>query len=311
MIYTVTLNPALDKTVVVPNLTLDSVNRVSALRTDPGGKGINVSKVLLAMGGESVAVALLAGQCGRQVADACAALGLTCEFTFTAGETRTNLKIVDPATHTNTDINETGIQAETAILDKMLDELLGRLVPGDIVVLSGSLPQGAPPTLYRSWTQACRSTGARIFLDGDGPSLRHALEAEPYLVKPNRQELACLVGRGLENIKETAEAGRSLLKGGIKKVVVSLGAEGALFLTPEASLWAHGLQVEVGSTVGAGDAMVAALALSEEQGLSMEDTIRLAVAASAAAVMCNGTQAAERESVLALMPRVSFERFFI
>lgn len=311
MIYTVTLNPALDKTAVVLHMALDGVNRISSLRWDPGGKGINVSKVIQALGGQSVAVALLAGQCGRQIAEACTGLGLTCDLTFTEGETRTNLKIVDPAAHTNTDINEPGIQAEDAVLSGMLSKLLCRLVPGDIVVLSGSLPQGAAPTLYQSWTEACRSAGAKVFLDADGASLRHALDAEPQLVKPNRHELARLVGRALETLEETAAAGRDLLKGDTEKVVVSLGAEGALFLTPDVSLWAHGLQVEVGSTVGAGDAMVAALALCEERGLDLEQTARLAVAASAANVMCSGTQAAEREAVLALVPQVGFERLSV
>ena len=145
MIYTITLNPALDKTALVPNMALNGVNRMSSLRLDPGGKGINVSKVIHALGGQSVAVGLLAGRCGRQIADACTALGLTCDFTFTEGETRTNLKIVDPAAHTNTDINEPGIQADEAVLSGMLTRLLRRLTPRDIVVLSGSLPQGGGP----------------------------------------------------------------------------------------------------------------------------------------------------------------------
>lgn len=311
MIYTITLNPALDKTALVPNMALDGVNRMSSLRLDPGGKGINVSKVIHALGGQSVAVGLLAGRCGRQIADACTALGLTCDFTFTEGETRTNLKIVDPAAHTNTDINEPGIQADEAVLSGMLTRLLIRLTPRDIVVLSGSLPQGAAPTLYRSWTAACRSAGAKVFLDAERDNLRNALEAEPELVKPNRHELACLVGHELGTPEEAAAAGRSLLRGGTEKVVVSLGAEGALFLTPDAGLWAHGLRVEVGSTVGAGDAMVAALALCEERGMDLEQSVRLAVAASAANVMCSGTQAAERESVLALIPQVRFERLFV
>lgn len=171
MIYTVTLNPARDKTVEIPNMALGAVNRVSALRTDPGGKGLNVSKVICSLGGESVAMALLAGQCGRQVADACAALGLTCDLTFTDGETRTNLKIVDPVAHTTTDVNEPGVEAEGAAVDRMLERLLGRLSPGDVVVLSGSLPKGAPPTLYRTWPAACSAAGAKVFLDADGVSL--------------------------------------------------------------------------------------------------------------------------------------------
>lgn len=308
MIYTITLNPALDKTVEIPGVTLNAVNRVAKLRTDPGGKGINVSKVIRKLGGESVAVALLAGQCGHQVADACSALGLTCDFTFTDGETRTNLKIVDPIAHTNTDINESGLSVDERVLDGMLVGLADKVVPGDIVVLAGSLPTNAPVTLYRTWTRRLRSEGAKVFLDADGASLAHALEADPYLLKPNRDELSRLVGYELKGIEEIAAVARKLLSDNTQRVVVSMGGEGALFLTRGISLWAHGLSVEVCSTVGAGDAMVAALAWSEAQSLTEEDTIRLAVATSAANVMSNGTQAAEWETVLSLMPRVMFEK---
>ena len=106
MIYTVTLNPALDKTVQIPNFALGSVNRITALRTDPGGKGINVSKVIRALGGESIALGILGGSTGRTIADALEEMGLRCDFLFAPGQTRTNLKVVDPVGHTNTDINE-------------------------------------------------------------------------------------------------------------------------------------------------------------------------------------------------------------
>lgn len=307
MIYTVTLNPALDKTVEIPGLTLNTVNRVAAMRTDPGGKGINVSKVIRRLGGESVAVALLAGQCGRQIADACAGLGLTCEFTFTGGETRTNLKIVDPVAHTNTDVNERGLSVENCVLDGMLHSLADKISPGDIVVLAGSLPPDAPPTLYQAWTQTLQAKGAKVFLDADGPSLAHALAAEPYLLKPNYDELSRLMGHEPKGVEEIAAAARKLLNGRTQRVVVSMGSEGALFLTPEVCLWAHGLKVQVCSTVGAGDAMVAALAWSEARMLPLEETVPLAVATSAANVMSSGTQAAEKETVLALLPQVVFE----
>ena len=108
MIYTVTLNPALDKTVQIPSFRLGEVNRISAMRTDPGGKGINVSKVLRELGEPSVAAAILGGAAGQKIESALRALGIEGMYLFTEHETRTNLKIVDPALHTNTDVNEPG-----------------------------------------------------------------------------------------------------------------------------------------------------------------------------------------------------------
>lgn len=308
MIYTVTLNPALDKTVEIPGMALDTVNRITAMRTDPGGKGINVSKVIAKLGGTSVALALLGGGTGRAIADALEEMGLRCELQFVEGETRTNLKVVDPVNHTNTDLNEPGISVTPAVLDGLLDRLIGLLQPGDLVVLSGSLPKGAPGDTYYTWVARCKEAGAKVFLDADGALLAEGLRAAPDLVKPNQDELSRLVGHPLETVEALAGAAGALLADGVQKVVVSMGGKGALYVTQETVLYAEGLKVPVGSTVGAGDSVVAALAVAETQGLSLEDTVRLSTATGAANVMCSGSQAAERSVIEELMPQVVFHR---
>ena len=308
MIYTVTLNPALDKTVEIPGMALDTVNRITAMRTDPGGKGINVSKVIAKLGGTSVALALLGGGTGRAIADALKEMGLRCELQFVEGETRTNLKVVDPVNHTNTDLNEPGISVTPAVLDGLLDRLIGLLQPGDLVVLSGSLPKGAPGDTYYTWVARCKEAGAKVFLDADGALLAEGLRAAPDLVKPNQDELSRLVGHPLETVEALADAAGALLADGVQKVVVSMGGKGALYVTRDTVLYAEGLKVPVGSTVGAGDSVVAALAVAETQGLSLEDTVRLSTATGAANVMCSGSQAAERSVIEELMPQVVFHR---
>lgn len=306
MIITVTLNPALDKTVEIPDFSLDAVNRITAMRTDPGGKGLNVSKVIVKLGGTSTAVGVLGGTTGRRIADAMDALGIACQFTFVEGETRTNLKVIDPARHTNTDLNEPGLTVDQETLDHMRDALVAAIRPGDIVVLSGSLPKGAPADTYGSWTAACRTAGARVFLDADGEPLAHGLAAKPYLAKPNNHELSRLTGRALETADDLLAAARTLIADGVERVVVSMGGDGALFVSADGAYRAEGLRVPVGSTVGAGDSMVAALAYAAEQGMADADTVRLAVATSAANVMCSGSQAAERSAVDELLPHVVF-----
>ena len=308
MIYTVTLNPALDKTVEIPGMALDTVNRITEMRTDPGGKGINVSKVIAKLGGESCAVGILGGGSGKMLEKLLENENFTTRFRFVEGQTRTNLKIIDREGHTNTDINEPGLTVTDADLDALLHELSAELRPGDIVVLAGSLPKGAPQDTYRTWTAACKKAGARVFLDADGALLAEGLKAAPYLIKPNDDELSRLAGKKLETLEELTAEGRRLLERGIERVVISLGGRGALYLRKGSTIYAEGLKVPVGSTVGAGDSVVAALAYAEAQGLREEEAVRLSTAAGAANVMCSGTQAAEREAVEALLPKVRFSR---
>ena len=307
MIYTVTLNPALDKTVEIPSLTVDAVNRITSMRTDPGGKGINVSKVIQKLGGASVAAGILGGDTGRAILSALTEMGLTTLFHFVEGETRTNMKIIDPDNHTNTDINEPGVTVSEEILEKLLEELLAKVTKEDIVVISGSMPKGSPKDTYYTWTKAFREKGAKVILDADGDLLKAGLKASPYLIKPNNHELGALTGRALETPEEIAETAAELMKEyGIGKVVVSMGGDGAVYVTKDKTIYAEGLKVPVGSTVGAGDSVVAAHAVSEEEGKTLEETVRLSTAVGAANVMCSGTQAAEYEVVETLLPKVVF-----
>ncbi|MCI8960160.1 MAG: 1-phosphofructokinase [Lachnospiraceae bacterium] len=309
MICTVTLNPALDKTVEIPNLTIDGVNRITTMRTDPGGKGINVSKVIDKLGGRSVAMGILGGNTGNAIRSALEAMGLETDFRFVEGETRTNLKVIDPVNHTNTDINEPGVTLSEGLLEDFLAQAAGRLTAGDIVVLSGSLPKGAPRNTYFTWVKTCREAGAKVILDADGELLAEGLKASPYLIKPNNHELSGLLGKPLETTGDLEQAARDLMnRYGIARVVVSMGGDGALYVTGKETIYAEGLKVPVGSTVGAGDSVVAALAVAEERGMGLEETVRLSTATGAANVMCSGTQAAEYEVIRSLLPKVVFHR---
>lgn len=308
MIYTVTLNPALDKTATVENLRLDSVNRISELRVDPGGKGINVSKVVRELGAKTVAIALLGGHTGTMLRNMLAELGIECKVLEVEGETRTNLKIKDPALKTNTDINEPGPEVTDEQLRGMLDGLVGEVGSGDIVVLSGSLPRGAAADTYKVWVAALKKTGAKVYLDADGDKLVRGIEAKPDLIKPNEIELGAMMGRTLDADDKIVEAARELIDGGLDRVMVSMGGAGALYVARDVTIKANPVKVPVGSTVGAGDSVVAALAYAQDKGLGLEDTMRLAMATGAANVMQSGTQAAPRELVDSLIDKVVVTR---
>lgn len=308
MIYTVTLNPALDKTVRVPGFAVDAVNRITELRRDAGGKGINVSKVIQKLGGASEAVAVLAGDIGRWIARSLADAGIHVKSFPAEGETRTNLKVIDPVSDTHTDINEPGPVITDALLDEILSVLAEEVSTGDAVVLSGSLPAGVSPATYGTWTRALQDAGAHVYLDADGEALAHGLEARPFFAKPNNHELSALLGRELTDTDQVADAARELVEKGVRRVVVSLGGAGALLATADQVWHASAVEVPVGSTVGAGDSVVAAFVYADARGLGVEDSLRLAMATGAANVMETGTQAAERSTVDALIGRVELTR---
>ena len=179
MIRTVTLNPAIDKTIQVPSFTIDAVNRVTELRSDAGGKGINVSKVVKELGGESKAYAILAGDAGRTIKGMVEAMGIEVIAVEVEGETRTNTKIVDQVLHTNTDVNEPGPATTEADFKALLDLLVADIEPGDTVILAGSIPAGAAVDTYATWVKACKDAGAKVFLDADGKVLDYGISKIP------------------------------------------------------------------------------------------------------------------------------------
>ncbi|WP_248921365.1 1-phosphofructokinase [Olsenella intestinalis] len=305
MIFTVTLNPALDKTAQAPNFKLDAVTRITELRQDPGGKGINVSKVIKQLGGESVAWAVLGGNTGRGIKASLEDMGISCRAFEVEGETRTNLKVVDPVDDTHTDINEPGPVVTDAMLDDMLAQLVAEISEGDIVVLAGSIARGASDDTYEKWVKACREAGAKVFLDADGDKLVAGIKGNPFLIKPNEIELGNMLGRTLDTDEKVAEAARELIAQGLDNVVVSMGGAGAMFVSADRVVKGGSVKVPVGSTVGAGDSVVAALAFAEEKGMSLEDKVKLSMATGAANVMQSGTQAAPRDLVDSLIEKVT------
>ena len=304
MIFTLTLNPAMDKTVVIENFTSGGVNRIQSLRVDVGGKGINVSKCLKSLSCKSTAAAFWGGAAGQRGIDFLHENGIGSLAVTVSEDTRTNLKIIDPARHENTDINEPGPTISKENMEELIHKLDEAIVPGDILILSGSIPKGCDHSIYHDLITRYQAKGAKVYLDADGENFRLGITASPALIKPNIDELNRHLNADLTEISEIAAAAREFLKLGIHEVVVSLGGDGALLVKEGLCLKADGLQVPVLSTVGAGDSMVAALACGAEKGLTDEQRLKLAIAISAASVMCSGTQAPEAEQIEKLYHQV-------
>ena len=308
MLYTVTLNPAIDKTVVIENLRTGAVNRVASVRTEAGGKGINVSKCLKNLGETSVAAAILAGSAGEALESMLQALSIPVLKVQAQGQSRTNLKIIDPVKKENTDINEPGPRVNAALLNELKEVLGHRVVPGDLVVLSGSLPAGVDKGLYGEWIRYFQGLGGCVYLDADGEPMRRGIEAAPYMIKPNDHELAALLGKETLSREEMLAEGKHLLETGIEEIVISLGGDGALFVSREGCFHAPALPVQVKSTVGAGDSVVAAMAFGQTRNLSREEKIRLSVAMGAASVMQSGTQPPKASLVWELAKQVEITK---
>ncbi len=283
-IATLSLNPAIDQTAEVSRFTAGAVNRVAWERADAGGKGINVA-AFLAHAGLPVTAAGLLGRANdgpfndlfarKDIADRCQRL---------AGSTRVNVKIVDPVLDQVTDINFPGL-SPTADDLRQLEATLDALCDDhDWFVLSGSVPAGVPAEIYADLIDRLRSRGRGLLLDASGAPLAAAVLRGPDIIKPNIDELGELVGRRLTGQAAVLEAARSLVASGIGLVAVSMGADGALFVEPGNALLALPPRVEVKSTVGAGDAMVAGILAGTLRGLDLAGRARLGTAFSLAAL---------------------------
>lgn len=289
MIITMTLNPALDKTAYIADFAVDQVNRVQDIHLDPGGKGINVCKVVNALGGKSLAMGILGGDAGHYIKSRLDEMGVENDFLFIDGETRTNLKVVDEKNKTYTDINEPGPTVDAAVISFLGEKLFARVGEGDIVVFAGGAPRGVPEDLLKVWTQRCKELGAYVYADLDGALLARAVEAAPYLVKPNDAELSRLLGRPMETTEDLVSGARELVSRGVGLAVVSLGSKGALFCKDGEILLAENLEVDVRSTVGAGDSMLAAFAWCQDRGLDWKEAARWAMATANAKVTEEGS----------------------
>jgi len=277
-VATVTFNPAIDQTIAIDHLVRGEVHRARSVRQDPGGKGVNVASCLADWGVPVTVLGLLGADNAGPFDALCAAKSITDRFERVPGNTRVNIKIVD--TGETTDINMDGLSVDEAIVARVLAATQAFAGPDALIVLSGSLPPGCHAGIYADMVARLKALGARVLLDTSGAPLTMAMNADvlPSIIKPNRRELAAWAGEPLEAIEDVLRCGQRLRARGIDLVVVSMGEQGALFLSAEGALLARLSAGDLASTVGAGDAMVAGLAAAAIENAGLERTARLATA---------------------------------
>ncbi|WP_345146451.1 hexose kinase, partial [Nonomuraea rubra] len=233
MILTLTLNPSLDRTIEIGSLDRGAVIRAAAAHLDPGGKGVNVSRALLANDVASRAVIPYGGDEGRQLVRLLAAEGLDMVTVPVTGATRSNVTLAEPD-GTVTKINEPGTALSPAELDTIADAVLASAHAGeqgaDWVVASGSLPPEVPADVYARLCRRFAGAGIHVAVDTSGPALSCALAAAPALVKPNLEELSAATGMPIRSLGDVAEAAGKLRAAGARTVLASLGADGAVLV---------------------------------------------------------------------------------
>ncbi|MER2604440.1 MAG: 1-phosphofructokinase [Siculibacillus sp.] len=305
-VVTVTLNPAIDLTVAVDRFVVGTVQRARTAVSTVGGKGINVAGCL-ADWGAAVAVTGVLGRANDVAfADFFAEKKIADRFVRTAGETRTNIKIADLATGDTTDLNLPGLTFAEGTFDAVRATLMRSAAPGRPVVLAGSLPDGLPESAWSTLIDDLARLDARVVLDTSGHPLAAALAGAtlPHAIKPNAHELEQLLGRPLPTIADLVAAARDLVRRGVALVVVSRGAEGALFVDAETALAARLPAMTVLSTVGAGDAMVAGVVAGLVEGAALDRLARLAVAFATAKLQRIGPHLGSPALVASLAERV-------
>ncbi len=253
MIYTVTLNPSIDYIVHVDHLKIGTLNRMSSELKFPGGKGINVSRILKRIQTPSVALGFLGGFTGRFILDWLKAEGVLNQFTQIAADTRINIKL---KAESETEINGVGPH----ISDKEIQNLkaeLDTIQPSDIVVLSGSLPGNLPDGFYQELIQLIHKQGAEFVIDTTGDALQQSLSSRPLLVKPNKEELGEIYQTTFDSIEELLPYGQQLLAEGAQHAIISMASEGALLFTDDGVYQSNVLMHPLKNSVGAGDSMIA------------------------------------------------------
>lgn len=292
------MNPAFDVTVTVENFKAGGTNRVQHKTVQAAGKGMNVATVARRFYDAVFVLGLCPAQDKGAFHEALTLAQVDGEFIEAEGSVRSNLKIFDAVAGVTTELNEKGFSASRKAVDTLLKRYEEKLETAAAVVLTGSLPQGVSKDFYRTCAILAKEKGVPVILDAEGEAFSLGIEGIPYAVKPNEFELSQFAKETLDTEETLVAAMQKLLSGGISLVVASAGAKGAYFMNKEKTIFAPSPKVEVKSTVGAGDSMVALMAVCMLKSLSIEELSCLATSAGSVTASCEGTSLCAKEEVM-------------
>ena len=306
MIATVCLNPAFDRTASVVQFIPGGTNRLSNISITPGGKGINVGVALKRFGVETQCIGCLGAENRADYLALLEKTNLSFFHVLLSGKVRTNLKIWDKKENCVTELNESGPKMNVDAQELFASLLEENTKNSQYVVFSGSLPEGCSADFYR---YAIQKTGnARCILDASGEAFRQGILANPFLVKPNLNELEQLFQKRFSTLAEIRDAALTLWEKGVKNVLVSMGKEGAIWAVEGEAYFARGISVKVRSTVGAGDAMLAGFLMALTTGRKSLEVFSWAVAAGTASVMTENSLSLEMKTAEKLLSKVVIQK---
>jgi 6-phosphofructokinase 2 len=306
MVYTITLNPALDRTLRVEKIQPDESNRIEKEQRYAGGKGIDVSKVMKTLGVSNKALGFVGGFAGEELEGRLLNEGVSCDFIRISGETRTNIIANDMSTGMQTVFSASGPEIKPYELMQMIHKV-EKLEKPDIVTISGSLPPGVHSEIYRKIIEIAKNKEAKVILDTDGDALKVGIQGLPDIIKPNVHELSRLVDMRLITVDEIIRAAQSVHKQGVRIVLVSMGAKGILLVSRKERYLASPPKVRVKNTIGAGDSAVAGFVYGLAMGKSLKKALIYAVAAGTATTLRPGTALCQKDDFLNLIPEITLK----
>jgi 6-phosphofructokinase 2 len=297
-IYTLTLSPALDKSTHVDHVIPESKLRCAEPKFEPGGGGINVSRAIKKLGGQSVAIYPKGGPIGEHFEHLLGEEGIQQNTISSKNWTRENFIVVETASNRQFRFGMPGSELLESEWKECLERIKDPSHKIDYLVASGSTPPGVPPDFYRQLAKIVNDKGAKLVLDTSGNALKEAIKEGIYLLKPNIRELSEIVGTELNSVPEQEEAALKIIEEGkIEILVVSLGASGAMLASKDGIIHVSAPSVAKKSTVGAGDSMVGGMVLSLSRGMNLLETLQYGVASGTAATMNPGTELCKLEDV--------------
>jgi 1-phosphofructokinase family hexose kinase len=315
MIITVTLNPALDKTLEVPSFTLGRRHRTVDQRTFPGGKGVNVARVLKRLGQPVIATGLAGGATGIRIVEALNSESILNSFVRISEESRTNTAVIDPTTGIHSEINERGPSVSDHELELFEEKLLYLARGASICVFAGSLPRGLDPDVYANLIHAVQKLGVPTIIDTDGEPMRLAVRAEPDVVSPNELEAEELVGHEFNDIDDRAQAVAEIVRQGPAEAIMTVPDGCYAYVRAEGpGVGSHALfrvtiaPLEALSPIGSGDAFLAGYVAARYQGREPVDCLRFGVACGAESTQHIGAGIVEPSKVDRLLDAVKAER---
>lgn len=322
MIVTVTLNPAVDKTLFASRVVQGAVNRMDEVKNIAGGKGINVAKVLHGYDFDVICMGFIGGANGRFIKDEVSKLGIKNEFTIVGGQTRTSINVIADDGYV-TELLEPGPVISDDELETFKEQYVKAIDIAEAVVISGSIPRGLSENIYAELIETANSMGKKVVLDTSGEALKKGMYARPFMMKPNIKELEQLTGKRMNDLAKIVDAATELVEWGVLNVLVSMGSKGIVYAYDSSVyddnkdtsaikvLYARPPHLKAKNTVGCGDSAVAAFVRANIIGLSPCETLKWCIAISAANALTTDNGIIDMEKALEFYDEVEINEYCV